>query len=87
MSGGFYNTAEAWREKAVCRGRTELFFVDRGDHRRAAEAKALCNTCPVRSECLEYALATPPGDCETGIIGGTTPKERQAMRRQRRTAA
>jgi hypothetical protein len=34
--------------------------------------------CPVRVECLEYALQD--GDCfDHGIWGGTTPRERRKL--------
>jgi hypothetical protein len=43
--------------------------------RRNAEliAKELCDTCPVKQQCFEYALETHQ---EYGIWGGTTPDER-----------
>jgi WhiB family redox-sensing transcriptional regulator len=44
-----------------------------------AEALALCATCPVRAQCLEYALRNK----EThGIWGGTTADQRRRMRRR-----
>ena len=36
-----------------------------------------CDRCPVRGECLLYALARPEAD---GVWGGLTPPERQALR-------
>jgi WhiB family redox-sensing transcriptional regulator len=43
------------------------------------ELRGICAACPVLAQCLEHALAH-----ETwGIWAGTTPKERQRMRRQR----
>jgi len=38
-----------------------------------AEAKAICAGCPVRNECLAFALRTGQVD---GIWGGTTTHER-----------
>ena len=45
------------------------------DRRRKHEdhAKALCRTCPVRLECLEYA---DDNRLQEGIWGGLTPTER-----------
>ena len=63
-----------------------LFFPMEGG---ASSKKALrpvyetCEACPVREECLEYALENN----EYGIWGGTSRKERQRIRRQRRKAA
>lgn len=43
-----------------------------------AQAKRLCQGCPVIEECLEYALtANEPW----GVWGGTTARERKGMRR------
>ena len=47
-------------------------------HARAFE---LCDMCPVRDVCLEYALRSPQG--EPGIWGGTTECERAALRAAR----
>ena len=41
------------------------------------EAKAVCGGCPVRIECLEYAVAS---DEEYGIWGGFDPGERRLLR-------
>lgn len=38
--------------------------------------------CPVRNECLDYALTAEHG--LYGMWGGTTPKERRVIRRRRR---
>jgi WhiB family redox-sensing transcriptional regulator len=41
-------------------------------------AKAICRGCPVRAECLSYAVQTSQGH---GIWGGTTEEERRLARR------
>jgi|DEB3_MinimDraft_2_1074329.scaffolds.fasta_scaffold12974_3 hypothetical protein len=61
----------AWHDLAECHGRHHLFFSDRRDD--IIEAKQLCQYCPVRQTCLDYAIA---GD-EHGIWGGLTTMERQ----------
>lgn len=38
-----------------------------------AQAKALCNTCPVRLQCLQFADETNQRE---GVWGGLTPQER-----------
>lgn len=40
------------------------------------EAKKLCASCPVKQECLEWALEHE----EHGIWGGSTPGERRLLR-------
>jgi WhiB family redox-sensing transcriptional regulator len=78
-----------WVEQAACAGvDPDLFFPDRGaslagdvdEHVDVADARRVCAGCPVRVECLEYALEA--GE-KFGVWGGTSEKERRAMRRQR----
>jgi WhiB family transcriptional regulator, redox-sensing transcriptional regulator len=73
----------SWETRANCRGvDPDLFFPERGAS--AEEAKAVCQGCAVRAECLEYALAAGEN---LGIWGGTNARQRRAIRRQRRRAA
>ena len=66
-----------WMEEAACKGQpTETFFPHAGSS--IFRARALCLGCPVRSQCLDYALA----DYElSGVWGGTTERERERIRR------
>jgi len=74
---------QVWREQAACRGfDTDLFFPETDED--AAPALAICQGCPVREACLEFALATNQAD---GVWGGTTPDERRRIRRRRRRQA
>jgi WhiB family redox-sensing transcriptional regulator len=47
---------------------------------QAEEAKAVCARCPVRTACLEFAIAT---NQPYGIWGGTNASERRSIRRRR----
>ena len=68
-----------WQEEANCLGvDPDLFFPERGASTR--EAKAVCRSCEVRSDCLEYALAH--GE-KFGIWGGLSERERRRVRRAR----
>ena len=60
----------------------DLFFPERGASTK--EAKAVCQGCEVRNDCLEYALAN--GE-KFGIWGGLSERERRRIRRQRAVAA
>jgi transcriptional regulator with XRE-family HTH domain len=74
-------TAMPWRREAACRMPDVpvwIFFPGRGDHRTAAAAKAVCDRCAARAACLETHL-----DERDGIFGGTTGRERRALRRER----
>lgn len=75
----------SWVEDAACCGKpVRLFFPFTDDREGPADgpvtaaAKKICAGCPVRQTCLEVALATGDG----GIWGGTTLKERNAMKRR-----
>lgn len=68
-----------WRAKAACRGCDTGIFFPLTDE-AAEPAKAICASCPVREECLEYALATRQDD---GVWGGLTELERRRLRRRR----
>jgi hypothetical protein len=61
------------REPLEWATRQEQRAAQRIRHEMTEEARALCMTCPVRDECLDYALDT--GETE-GIWGGLTPEER-----------
>lgn len=65
-----------WRSRAACRtAAPDLFFPETGEN--AAAAKAICAACPVRAECLAYAVSVPEGH---GVFGGLSEKERRGMR-------
>ncbi|MEU2357687.1 WhiB family transcriptional regulator [Streptomyces misionensis] len=67
-----------WSERAVCRTTDpdELFVEGTAQNR----AKAVCTGCPVRLECLSYAL---DNGIEHGIWGGMTERERRSLLRRR----
>ncbi len=70
-----------WQAKANCLGSDPVLFFPVGDDPATIDAaKAVCVTCPVRKECLEYALTTRQDD---GIWGGLDEEERKRMRKAR----
>lgn len=76
-----------WTEHAACVGiDPDIFFPPNGGEafKSSARAKAICATCPVRSDCLDYAIRER---ITHGIWGGLTEKDRRVVRRQRREAA
>jgi WhiB family redox-sensing transcriptional regulator len=73
----------SWHDQARCAGTDQrMFFPAQGDANRLA--RQMCASCPVRIPCLDYAVDNHE---EFGIWGGTTPRERQAIRRRKRGAA
>jgi WhiB family redox-sensing transcriptional regulator len=72
-----------WKEKAACRNLdTSLFFPD--SEADAGPAKEVCAGCPVREQCLQFALDTRQRD---GVWGGMTETERRRIRRRPAAAA
>lgn len=72
----------SWQEHAECQNENpELFTSDKTvvTHRVPPSIRAICNRCLVQHQCLEYAMGHP--DMQ-GVWGGTSSRERAAMRRQ-----
>jgi WhiB family redox-sensing transcriptional regulator len=74
---------DLWQVRAACRGpNTAIFFppshFERKDERETREvrAKAICRTCTVRRQCLDYAIRTREPH---GIWGGLNEVERRAL--------
>lgn len=64
-----------WQKNALCAGiDSSIFFNDEDkNHNNDKDTyKGICGRCPVRGECLEYALLYNM----SGIWGGMTEKER-----------
>lgn len=66
-----------WQEQALCaQTDPEAFFPEKGGSTR--EAKRICSVCPVRAQCLAYALEN---DERFGIWGGMSERERRRLKR------
>ncbi|AQS71192.1 WhiB family transcriptional regulator [Streptomyces pactum] len=72
-----------WREHAACRTEDPDLFFPIGTTGPAAlqteQAKAVCRSCPVREQCLRWALDTGQS---IGVWGGTSELERRALKRR-----
>ena len=77
-----------WRHRAACRDEDpELFFpigTSEDALSQVAEAKTVCHACAVRTDCLEWSLATFQ---DAGVWGGLDEEERRVIRRARRREA
>lgn len=74
---------DSWTRLALCAGHPErgAWFPEEGQS--PARAKAICRACPVRGDCLDFALRTRQFE---GVWGGTTPYERRRLVKQARAA-
>lgn len=82
----FWKTGLDWQSRAACQGMsTALFFCDHTEDRDCdsthVEHKlagiAVCMGCPVRTECLDFAMRNT---IRFGIWGGTTAQDRKRLR-------
>ncbi len=78
-----WDTNLTWRQDAECRDLDPNLFFPVGVTGAAvdqiAAAKGICAGCPVRAECLEFAITT---NQEFGVWGGTSEDERRVLRRK-----
>lgn len=79
-----------WMEQAPCKGSHPEFDYDQGrpsaSGRRynlplhVQHAQKVClNECPVRVDCLDFALRIEAPRGRSGVYGGLTPNERDAL--------
>ncbi len=68
-----------WREKAACIGMTDLFFPGRGGDGGTKAAREICLSCPVFTNCYEYAMYGP--QMPFGILAGMSERERRKRRK------
>ncbi|ONI61632.1 WhiB family transcriptional regulator [Okibacterium fritillariae] len=70
--------ALAWQTDSLCaQTDPEAFFPEKGGSTR--DAKRICSSCEVRSQCLEYALEN---DERFGIWGGLSERERRKLKKR-----
>lgn len=74
---------QQWMLAARCRERAPHEFFP-SDGVGVDEARKVCAECPVRVECLEYALTYR---IDHGVWGGASERERRRILRARRVAA
>ena len=78
------STSGDWRDKANClMSDPELFFPVGNVIAAIDKAKAVCEPCKVKKQCLEYALNYK----DDGIWGGMTEDERGALKRSNKRKA
>ncbi len=68
-----------WQDLAKCisyQGDPDDFFASNKEVKRQTRAKEVCVGCPVRRECLSFAMSLRT----EGIFGGTNETERQLFK-------
>ncbi len=77
---------DPWWDRAACVGQPlHIFFPRRGDRNTADEAKKVCASCPVATDCLAFALSREQGTATSGrfgIYGGVTASDRRRLTRR-----
>lgn len=62
-------------ELAACQEMdTTIFYPEKG--KRSDRAKRVCGGCPIRQQCLDYALQAEE---KHGVWGGLDPEQREAI--------
>jgi WhiB family redox-sensing transcriptional regulator len=68
----------SWQSDSLCaQTDPEAFFPEKGGSTR--DAKRICTSCEVRTQCLEYALEN---DERFGIWGGLSERERRKLKKR-----
>jgi WhiB family transcriptional regulator, redox-sensing transcriptional regulator len=67
-----------WARLALCASHPDRTCWFSDDHEAMARAIATCRVCPVRIECLTFAVTTGQS---FGVWGGTMPSERRRLMR------
>lgn len=80
-----YFTFPEFFDQAACAGLDDSYFFlpeEQTDLRREQDLPglAICRTCSVAAECMEFALRNR---IDYGVFGGKTSRERKAIRRKR----
>lgn len=77
MESGFLNRPD-WQLRAACRGLPTNEWVREPGREYPEGQHDICRACPVRRECLAFAMAD---QSIFGLWGGTDERARRRMRR------
>lgn len=79
---GLLTSDTSWMERARCRDvKPEVFFPS--DGLGVLVAQRYCAQCPVKAQCLDYALENR---IQHGVWGGESERARRRIGRKRRRA-
>jgi len=78
----YFDAQEPWYGEAACASYpAEVFFPPVDNPSASSAAKAICEGCPVREECLSFSLETAQVE---GVWGAMDAGERRRLRRRNR---
>lgn len=79
-----------WMLRAACRGQTRTMYPHESTKATIAyrklslgPARKVCSLCPVKTECLDYAMGLPVESIRHGVWAGMDRWELEAERRRR----
>lgn len=77
-----------WQDSASCASvGLDVFYPESGNRGVWDAARSICSRCPVKAECLEFALkAEVDWPDRYGMFGGLTPEEREVIGTRRALA-
>lgn len=73
----------SWQSDSLCSNETynpDWWLSNNNRKNDTIKAKKICNACPVKQECLSWAIKLSKSGAIAGVYGGTTEQERRAMR-------
>lgn len=73
-----------WNDRAACQNYPAEWWDSestRGVQKDFSEARRVCESCPVREQCLEWSIMARE---DSGMYGGLDPKERALLRKRRK---
>nr|WP_078278565.1 WhiB family transcriptional regulator [Mycobacteroides franklinii] len=74
----------SWQDRAACRGLpTSWWFPEQGGSRECQLAKAICHGCPVKAQCLQYAIDVHD---QHGIYGELSLRDRRKWGNERKAS-
>jgi WhiB family redox-sensing transcriptional regulator len=74
--------AAEWKDLADCKKYDHMiWFPEPGEHDKLKKARSICSKCPVKKQCLEYAVET---NQTIGIWGALSSRQLRAERKRRR---
>lgn len=82
-AGAAFTEREArWIAQAACADSRLPQWMWDSDAHAHPEAVAVCQTCPVRAECLADALSAANRQYDSGVRGGLSVMQRDELRRR-----